>query len=67
MVTPVESEEYMADNFWIGSNELVIIYKSGRHYVLEAYEDYEPVFDGDYEKCRKYCEMRKVEYIESII
>ena len=57
----------MADNFWIGSNELVIIYKSGRHYVLEAYEDYDPVFDGNYEQCRKYCEMRKVEYMESII
>lgn len=57
----------MADNFWIGSNELVIIYRSGRHYVLEAYEDYEPVFNGNYEQCRQYCEMREVEYRESII
>lgn len=45
---------------------LKIIYSDGRHYVLESYEDYNVVFDGNYAQCHKYCENRYLEYMESI-
>ena len=56
----------MKENFWLGSNMLKIIYSDGRHYVVESYEDYNVVFDGNYAQCRKYCETRYLEYMESI-
>lgn len=39
----------MANNYWLGSNELMIVFRDGRHYVLERYERYKPVFNGHYE------------------
>lgn len=57
----------MANNYWIGGNELIIVFRNGTHMVLEGYEDYEPVFVGSFEKCVKYCDDRWTEYQESII
>lgn len=55
----------MAENFWIGDNELVIIWKDGRYAVNEAHENYECVFWGSYEACFNYCQKRLMAYEES--
>lgn len=57
----------MSDNFWIGNNELVIVFRNGIHHVLERYEDYEPVFTGRYEKCREYCKSREADFLQESI
>ncbi len=56
----------MADNFWLGENELQIVYRNGTHFVLEMYEDYSPVFQGTYGDCRKYCERQILEYEDNL-
>jgi len=56
----------MADNLWIGSEELIIVFRNGHHYVLDSYEDYEPVFDGFYDDCVAYLRKRWAEYQESL-
>lgn len=57
----------MVENFWLGGNELIINFDGKNCKVLERYENYNIVFAGSYEKCKKYCENRVVEYEESII
>lgn len=56
----------IADNYWIGDNELVIRFRNGIHVVLEKYEDYEVVFTGHYEKCHAYCREREIKYLDSL-
>jgi len=55
------------DNYWLGNNELCIVYRDGTHYVLERDENYKPVFQGHYGECVDYCERRWIDYQESII
>ena len=57
----------ISDNYFLGSNELAIRYRSGRYVVLERYEDYEVVFEGHYEDCVRYCKDRWTDYMESLI
>lgn len=57
----------MAQNFWLGGNELIIVYINGTHHVVEAYEDYNSVFTGDFKKCLEYCKNREIEYAESTL
>ena len=57
----------MTNNFWLGSNELCIIYRDGRHLVVERYMDYDVVFDGTYADCLDYCKSREIEYLENTI
>lgn len=57
----------MTKNFWLGDNELVIVYSNGTHRVIEAYEDYKTVFNGHFKDCLEYCKKREIEYIESVI
>lgn len=57
----------MLDNFWLGSCELVIVFRDGRHYVLDSDENYNPVFNGHYNECVEYCKNMVIEYEESII
>ena len=57
----------MSKNFWLGSNEIVIVFCNGTHHVIEAYEDYKTVFTGNFEKCLDYCKNREIEYMESVI
>ncbi len=54
-------------NFWLGSNELVILFHNGTHHVKEKFENWKTVFSGNIEKCLKYCENRENRYMESII
>lgn len=54
-------------NIWLGANELVIVFRSGTHFVIEKYEDWQDVYQGTYAQCVKYCENRSLEYEESII
>lgn len=54
------------DNLWLGGNELVIIFRDGRHAVLEAYEEYETVYAGTYSECVEYVNERYTEYLESL-
>lgn len=56
----------MSDNFWLGSNQLVIVEGKGTHRVLEAFEDYESVFTGNYKSCLDYCKKRENDYMESL-
>ncbi len=56
----------MSNNFWMGGEELTIVYMNGTHAVLSNWED-EPLFTGSYNACREYCLTREVEYLESII
>jgi hypothetical protein len=58
---------YIHQNFWLGSNELIIVFRDGTCHVIEQYEDWETVFTGRYEECLKYCKSREIEYKESII
>ena len=53
-------------NIWLGSNELVLVSRDGTHYVVEKYEDYNPVFQGHYEECVDYMKAREVDYLESL-
>jgi len=57
----------MKNNFWLGDNELVIVYREGTHHVLESYGNYSTVFSGAYDKCVEYCKNREISYLESII
>ena len=57
----------MYKNYWLGSNELVIVFRDGTHHVIEEFENWETVFTGNYEQCTEYCENRVVTYQESII
>ena len=52
-------------NLFMGSNELIIIYRNGTHHVIEKDEDYNEVFTGSYEKCCEYCKNRNIDYLES--
>lgn len=53
------------DNYWMGSEELVIVFRNGIHVVLSSEED-DPIFTGSYEKCKDFCEMMVDEYMESL-
>lgn len=53
-------------SLYLGSNQLVIIFNNGRHYVIEEYEDWNAVFEGTYAECDKYLDHRWVEYVESL-
>lgn len=55
------------ENFWLGDNELVVVFRDGNHRVIEKYEDYKVVFTGHFEKCMEYCRNRYISYMESII
>lgn len=57
----------MTNNFWLGANELCIVPRSGTYGVVEKYEGWEDVFQGSYERCRKYCEDRVTAWEESVI
>lgn len=57
----------MIKNFWLGSNELVIVFRNGTHSVIEKFENWKDVFCGCLEECMKYCSNREIEYEESII
>lgn len=57
----------MVNNFWLGSNEICIVCRDGRHHVLEEYENWESIFTGSYEDCLEYCEQREVDYKESTL
>ena len=52
-------------SLYLGSNQLVIIFNNGRHYVIEEYEDWNAVFEGTYAECDKYLDHRWVEYAET--
>ena len=52
-------------NLFMGSNELIVIYRNGTHHVIEKDEDYNEVFIGSYEKCCEYCKNRNIDYLES--
>ena len=54
-------------NFWLGCNELIIVFRNGIHVVLESYEEWDEVFRGTFGQCYLYCENRVIEYEESII
>lgn len=56
----------MGKNYWLGSQELVIVYRGGTHHVLDSYENYESVYSGFFEDCIKYCENMEIEYLESL-
>ena len=53
------------DNYWIGNEELVIIFQGGTHAVLSSEEE-DPIFTGSYEECKDFCEMMVDEYQESL-
>lgn len=57
----------MSKNFWLGSNELVIVFRNGTFHVIEEYEGFETVFTGSYKDCLDYCESRQIDYAESVI
>ena len=58
----------MTNNFWLGSNELVIVFRNGQHIVWEIDNDErKTVFTGHFDKCLEYCKSREVEYMEGII
>lgn len=57
----------MCENYWLGSNQLVIIFNNGTHHVTEEFENWKTVFDGSYEACLEYCKIRQNKYIESIV
>lgn len=57
----------MYKNYWLGSNELVIVFRNGTHHVIEVFENWETVFTGNYEQCIEYCDNRVISYQESII
>lgn len=57
----------MSKNFWLGSDELVIVFRNGIHHVIEAYEDYNTVFIGHFEKCLEYCKNREIAYMKNVI
>ena len=57
----------MYKNYWLGANELQIVFRDGTHRVIEEYENWKTVFTGTYEECVKYCEKRYTEYEEDIL
>lgn len=54
-------------NYYVGGNQMVIVYREGTHHVLEEYEDYEIVFTGTFAQCLEYCDQRNLKYLESTI
>ena len=54
-------------NYYIGANQLVIVYRDGSHRVLEEYEDYGVVFMGTFGQCLEYCKQRELSYLERIV
>lgn len=59
--------DFVIRNFWLGCNELVIVSRYGMYCVIEAFEDWETVFEGCFEECIEYCKKRELEYEESVI
>lgn len=57
----------MENNFWLGANELCIVYRNGKYHVIEEYENWESVYQGEYKKCLEYCKQREIDYLESIL
>ena len=57
----------MSNNFWLGSNELVIVDRGYPCRIVERYEDYDVVFIGTYQQCYEYCMKRELDYAESCI
>lgn len=54
------------NNMYLGANELVIVFRNGRHHVIEEYANWEVVFSGHYEQCVAYCENREIDYLDSL-
>lgn len=57
----------MSENFWLGDNELVVVFRGGTFYVVDSYENYNTVFSGHFEDCLEYCKNREIDYLESVI
>ena len=57
----------MPQNFYMGDNELVIVFRNGTHVVIEKYDGYNEVYGGSFGQCYAYCITRVREYEESII
>ena len=55
------------NNIWLGGNELMIVNYHGTYAVLEAYQNYLPVFVGKYRDCMDYMQKEWEAYQESII
>lgn len=58
---------YMINRYRLGNNELIIVFKNGKHHVKESHMHYDIVFSGQLETCVEYCERREVGYIVSIV
>lgn len=54
-------------NYYIGANQLVIVYRDDTYMVLEEYEGYAVVFMGTYIQCLAYCRQRELEYLDRTI
>lgn len=52
-------------NYYVGGNQMVIVYRNGTCHVLEEYENYDSVFTGTFAQCFEYCNKRNIEYEES--
>ncbi|MCI8357096.1 MAG: hypothetical protein HFI51_02950 [Lachnospiraceae bacterium] len=54
-------------NFWLGCNELIIVFRNGTFHVLEEFENFVSVFSGHFDECFEYCKNRLIDYEESVI
>ena len=55
------------ENRYIGANELILVFRNGTYYVLEEYENYNSIFQGNYKKCIEYMKTREIDYLESLL
>ncbi len=58
---------YMIKSYWLGNNELIIVFTNGKHHVKESHMNYDVVFLGQLEACVEYCERREVGYMASVV
>ena len=54
-------------NLYLGSNELRLIVAHGCYNVIEEWEGWRVVFQGDYSECTAYMNERYIEYQVSLI
>lgn len=54
-------------NYYVGANQMVIVFRDGTCHVLEEYENYDSVFTGTFAQCFAYCEDRNLKYLESTV
>ncbi len=57
----------MIKKYFIGNNELIIVFKNGKHHVKESHMNYDIVFSGQRKACVEYCKRREVGYMVSIL